>query len=156
MIIVPGRHKGVNKVVIWDGMIGNELIGPFLVLEVLKLSAEMSYAFLENSLEPWLDNLSLVRLKKIIIGNCFSPTLKITIHSHCFVFFNFNVPILPHSQALFTHSLQTTYYITCAILIFILSIILTCNPITRILSVPVKTGVQFYLYMQNANFKMVC
>ncbi len=47
-------------------MIGNELIGPFLVLEVLKLSAEMSYAFLENSLEPWLDNLSLVRLKKII------------------------------------------------------------------------------------------
>ncbi len=47
-------------------MIGNELIGIFHVLEVLKLSADMSCAFLENSLEPWLDNLSLVRLMKII------------------------------------------------------------------------------------------
>ncbi len=57
---------GVNKVVIWDGMIRNKLIGPFRVLEVLKLSADTSCAFLEYSLEPWLDNLSLVRLKKII------------------------------------------------------------------------------------------
>ena len=61
-------------------MIGNELIGPFLVLEVLKLSAEMSYVFLENSLESWLDNLSLVRLKMIIFmhDNALSHAAKTT------------------------------------------------------------------------------
>ena len=62
-------------------MIGNELIGPFRVLEVPKLSAEMSCAFLENSLEPWLDyNLSLVRLKKIIFmhDNALSHAAKTT------------------------------------------------------------------------------
>ena len=65
---------------IWDGMIGNELIGPFRVLEVRKLSADTSCAFLENSLEPWLDNLSLVRLKKIIFmhDNALSHAAKTT------------------------------------------------------------------------------
>ena len=63
VIIVP-RGYGVNKVVILDGMIGNELIGPFRVLQGLNLSADTSCAFLENSLEPWLDNLPLVRTEE--------------------------------------------------------------------------------------------
>ncbi len=59
VIIIP-RGYGVNNVVIFDGMMGKELIGPFRVLQGLNLSADISCAFLENSLEPWLDNLPLV------------------------------------------------------------------------------------------------
>ena len=54
-------------------MIGNEPIGPFRVPEGLKLSADTSCAFLENSLEPWLDNLPLARLKKIIFMHDNAP-----------------------------------------------------------------------------------
>ena len=55
-------------------MIGNELIGPFDVLEGLKLSADTSCAFLENLLETWLDNLPLVQQKKIIFMHDNAPS----------------------------------------------------------------------------------
>ena len=58
---------------IWDRVIGNELIGPFRVLEGLKLPADTFYAILENSLEPWLANQPLVRLKKIIFMHDNAP-----------------------------------------------------------------------------------
>ena len=70
-------------------MIGNEPIGPFRVLEILKLSADTSCAFLENSLEPWLDHVSLVRLKKIIFmhDKALSHAAKTT--TQFFTFFGF-------------------------------------------------------------------
>ena len=55
-------------------MIGNELIGLFRVLEGLNLSVDTSCAFLENSLELWLDKLPLVRLKKIIFMHDNAPS----------------------------------------------------------------------------------
>ncbi len=73
-VIIFARGYGVNKVVIWDRMIGNELIGPFHVLEGLKLSADTSCAFLGNSREPWRDNPPLVRLKKIILMHDNAPS----------------------------------------------------------------------------------
>ena len=68
VMIVP-RGYGVNRVVI---MIGNELISPFhvYILEGLKLSFDTSCVFLKNS----LDNLLLVRLKKIIFMHDNAPS----------------------------------------------------------------------------------
>ena len=53
-------------VMIWGRIIGNAIIGPFRVPEGLKLSSATYWQFPKNSLEPWLDNLPLATLKKII------------------------------------------------------------------------------------------
>ena len=76
------RQQGGGGVLIWGGLIGNAIIGPFHVPEGLKLSLATYCSFLE----PWLDNLPLARLKKIIFmhDNALSHAAKATtqfIHS---------------------------------------------------------------------------
>jgi hypothetical protein len=60
------RQQGGGRVMICGRIIGNAIIGPFRIPEGLKLSSATYCPFLKNSLEPWLDNLPLARLKKII------------------------------------------------------------------------------------------
>jgi transposase len=68
------RQQGGGGVLICCGIIGNAIIGPFHV----PLATYCS--FLKNSLEPWLDNLPLARLKKIIFmhDNALSHAAKAT------------------------------------------------------------------------------
>ena len=75
---------------VWGGIIGNAIIGPFRVPEGLKLSSATYCPILKNSLEPWLDNLPLATLKKIIFmhDNALSQAAKATtqfLHSLGFV-----------------------------------------------------------------------
>jgi transposase len=84
------RQQGGGGVMIWGGIIGNAIIGPFRVPEGLKLSSATYCPFLKNSLEPWLDNLPLATLKKIIVmhDNALSHAAKATtqfLHSLGFV-----------------------------------------------------------------------
>jgi hypothetical protein len=74
------RQQGGDGVMIWGGIIGNAIISPFRVPEGLKLSSATYCQFLKNSLEPWLDNLLLATLKKIIFmhGNAPSHAAKAT------------------------------------------------------------------------------
>ncbi|CAB4001633.1 Hypothetical predicted protein [Paramuricea clavata] len=78
-------QQGGGGVMIWGG-----IIGPFCVPERLKLSSATYCPFLKNSLEPWLDNLPLATLKKIIFmhDNTLSHAAKATmqfLHSLGFV-----------------------------------------------------------------------
>ena len=59
---------------IWGGMIGNAIIGPFCVPEGLKLSSATYCPFLKDSLEPWLDNLRLSMLRKIMFMHDNAPS----------------------------------------------------------------------------------
>ena len=50
-------ESGATKwfsVMIWGGMIGNELIGSFRVPKELKLSADTYRLFLKSSIEPYM------------------------------------------------------------------------------------------------------
>jgi transposase len=49
-------------------------LAPFRVPEGLKLSSATYCPFLKNSLEPWLDNLPLATLKKIIFMHDNAPS----------------------------------------------------------------------------------
>ena len=60
------RQQGGGGVMIWGGIIGNAINGPFRVPEGLKLSSATYCPFLKNSLQPWLDNRPLATMKKII------------------------------------------------------------------------------------------
>ena len=46
------RRQSGSVVMIWGGMIGNELTGVFRAPEELKLSADMYCSFLKKSIEP--------------------------------------------------------------------------------------------------------
>ena len=53
------RQQGGGEVMIWAGIIGDELVGPFRVPDGLKLTAATYCEFLKKALEPWLDDLPL-------------------------------------------------------------------------------------------------
>ena len=59
-------QQGGGGVMIWAGIIGDELIGPVHVPEGVKLISDTYCQFLKNELEPWPDDVPLSRLKKII------------------------------------------------------------------------------------------
>ena len=51
---------------IWARIIGDELIGPVRVPQDVKLSSATYCQFLKNVLEPWLEEVPLMRLKKVV------------------------------------------------------------------------------------------
>ena len=59
---------------IWGGIIGDELVGPFRVPEGVKLTSVTYCEFLKNVLEPWQDDLPLSQLKKIIFMHDNAPS----------------------------------------------------------------------------------
>ena len=66
---------------IWAGIIGDKLVGPVRVPQGVKLSSATYCQFLKNVLEPWLEEVSLTRLKKVVFmhGNAPCNATKATI-----------------------------------------------------------------------------
>ena len=60
------RQQGGGGVMLWTGIIGDELVGFFRVPDGLKLTAATYFEFLKKALEPWLDDFPLSRLKTIV------------------------------------------------------------------------------------------
>ena len=60
------RQQGGGGVMLWAGIIGDELVCLFRVPDGLKLTAATYFEFLKKALEPWLDDLPLSRLKTIV------------------------------------------------------------------------------------------
>ena len=58
------RPQGGGGVMIWAGIIGDELIGR--VPQGVKLSSATYCQFLKNVLEAWLEEVPLTRLKKVV------------------------------------------------------------------------------------------
>ena len=67
------RQQGGGGVMIWAGIIGDELIGPVRVPQGVKLSSATYCQFLKNVLEPWLEEVPLTRLKKIVFMHDNAP-----------------------------------------------------------------------------------
>ena len=68
------RQQGGGGVMIWAGIIGDELVGPFRVPDGLKLTAATYCEFLKTALEPWLDDLPLSRLKRAVFMHDNAPS----------------------------------------------------------------------------------
>ena len=68
------RQQGGGGVMIWAGIIGDELVCPFRVPDGLKLTAATYCEFLKTALEPWLDDLPLSRLKRVVFMHDNAPS----------------------------------------------------------------------------------
>lgn len=68
------RQQGGGGVMIWAGIIGDELFGPIRVPEGVKLTSHTYCQFLKNVLEPWLEEIPLSLLSKLIYMHDNAPS----------------------------------------------------------------------------------
>lgn len=48
-------QKGSGSIMIWAGIIGNELVGPFRVEDGVKMNSKFYCEFIEQNFFEWLD-----------------------------------------------------------------------------------------------------
>ncbi len=68
------RQQGSGGVMIWAGIIGDELVGPVRVSQGVKLTSTTYGQFLKNVLDPWLEEVPLSRLKKVVFMHDNAPS----------------------------------------------------------------------------------
>lgn len=68
------RQQGGGGVMIWAGIIGDELVGPARVPDGVKLTSATYCKFLKSELAPWLDDIPLSRMKKVILMHDNAPS----------------------------------------------------------------------------------
>jgi transposase len=60
------RHQGGGGVMVWAGIINNEIVGPIMVREGVKINSANYCQLLSEALLPWLDEQSLSLRKKLV------------------------------------------------------------------------------------------
>ena len=60
------RQQGRGGVIIWAGIIGDELVGPVRVPEGVKITSAAYCQLLESVLLPWLEDVPLLKRCKLI------------------------------------------------------------------------------------------
>ena len=83
------RQQGGGGVMIWAGIIGNEVIGPFKVEEGVKLNTVNYCAFLAKNFKPWLQMQNNYRRQKLIFMQDNAPShasryTKFWLKNECF------------------------------------------------------------------------
>ena len=68
------RQQGGGGVMIWAGIVGDELVGPVRVQEGVKLTSQTYCQFLKSVLEPWLEEVPLSRLRNLIYMHDNAPS----------------------------------------------------------------------------------
>ena len=68
------RQQGGGEVMLWAGIVGDELVGPFRVKEGVKLTSQTYCQFLKSFLEPWLEDVPLSRLRNLIYMHDNAPS----------------------------------------------------------------------------------
>ena len=68
------RQQGGGGVMLWAGIVGDELVGPFRVQEGVKLTSNTYCQFLKSFLEPWLEEVPLSRLRNLIFMHDNAPS----------------------------------------------------------------------------------
>jgi len=68
------RQQGGGGVMIWAGILDNELVGPFRIEDGVKMNSETYCAFLERSFLPWLKKKRLALRKQIILMQDNAPS----------------------------------------------------------------------------------
>ena len=59
---------------LWAGIVGDELVGPFRVQEGVKLTSHTYCQFLKSFLEPWIEDVPLSRLRNLIYMHDNAPS----------------------------------------------------------------------------------
>ena len=60
------RHQGGGGLMLWAGIINDELVGPIKVRDGVKINAASYCDLLDEVLVPWLDNQTLALCKKLV------------------------------------------------------------------------------------------
>ena len=68
------RQQGGGGVMLWAGIVGDELVGPFRVQEGVKLTSHTYCQFLKGFVEPWLEEIRLSRLRNLIYMHDNAPS----------------------------------------------------------------------------------
>lgn len=68
------RQQGGGGVMFWAGIVGDELLGPFRVPDSVKLTSQTYIQFLEEHLSPWLDDLPLLRRRRLTFMHDNAPS----------------------------------------------------------------------------------
>jgi transposase len=68
------RQQGGGGVMIWAGIVGDEILGPVRVPEGVKITSHTYCQFLKRVLEPWLEEIPLSLLRKIIYMHDNAPS----------------------------------------------------------------------------------
>ena len=68
------RHQGGGGVMLWAGIVNNELVGPIMVREGVKINSANYCALLDEVLVPWLQNQTLDRRKKLVFMQDNAPS----------------------------------------------------------------------------------
>ena len=68
------RQQGGGGIMLWVGIVGGELVGPFRVQEGVKLTSHTYCQFLKSFLEPWLEDVPLSRLRNLIYMHDNAPS----------------------------------------------------------------------------------
>lgn len=68
------RQQGGGGIMIWAGIVGSELVGPFKVEDGVKMNSKSYCDFLEQNLFEWLDNQPLAKHKSLIFMQDNAPS----------------------------------------------------------------------------------
>lgn len=68
------RQQGGGGVMMWAGIVNNELVGPIMVREGVKINSVNYCALLDECLVPWLDDQNLNRRKKLVFMQDNAPS----------------------------------------------------------------------------------
>lgn len=68
------RQQGGGGIMIWAGIIGNELVGPFKLKDGVKMNSKSYCDFLEQYFFEWLDNQSLAKRRSMIFMQDNAPS----------------------------------------------------------------------------------
>ena len=76
------RQQGGGGVMIWAGIIGDELNGPVRVPEGVKINSEAYCQLLGLALHPWLEDVPLLKRFKLIFAMIMPRPIQLRQHKH--------------------------------------------------------------------------
>lgn len=68
------RHQGGGGVMLWAGIVENEIVGPIMVREGVKINSANYCTLLEECLFPWLEEQTLDRRKRLVFMQDNAPS----------------------------------------------------------------------------------
>lgn len=68
------RHQGGGGVMLWAGIVNNEIVGPIMVPEGVKINSANYCTLLDDCLVQWLDDQTLNRRKKLVFMQDNAPS----------------------------------------------------------------------------------
>lgn len=68
------RQQGGGSIMIWAGIVKDEVIGPFLIPDGVKMNAKIYCKFLDDNFFPWLEEVPLAKRRRLIFMQDNAPS----------------------------------------------------------------------------------